>query len=313
MAQRLAEVLRPKPWRGDLIAAGALPLALGALLVSLRMEQWGVAPKLVVVGLVSALLLALGLLSEVEGTAPRPYQSLLLLTGLLLLPLALGRVADVLGAQASPVGAGKLFWVLAAGALAAGWVSLRRNSAVCALLAAVEAGASVIAFVSWTLHPHALQTFRWLVLGIAVVLALLSLTQRERRPRHAVQLLNAAGIAVLTLGLTLVAPLALEALGGRPAQAGGWRAVLFFAGAGLVAAGAVDREPGPAYLGAAVLASFVLLTAVQHGKPSLWFWPAFLILGGAILMVIGLRPSNAAPPEPGPRGDPAPPSQLPRR
>lgn len=324
MSLDAADLLRPKPWRGDLIAAGALPLALGALLVDLRMTQWAAGPRLAVLAVTCALLLTMGLLSPLEGDGPRPYQSLLLVAGLVLFTFVLARLADVLGAHSSSTGAGTVFWVSGVSALAAAAVSLRKRSAVCTLLACIMGGVSALAFAKWAFHAHSLQTFRWLLVVLAVVFALISLTQRERRRRHAVALVNASGLAVLAMGVTLVFYFVIPFASLREQGTAGWQAVLFVAGAALVAVAGADREPGPAYLGAALLFIFAIVTAFsgritrENGHlvvhpPSLWFWPAFLLVVGVITIAVGLRPSQPVGPEPHSGGDPPPPSSLAQR
>ena len=82
-------------------------------------------------------------------------------------------------------------------------------------------------------------------------------------------MVNAAGLAVLAIALTGCCP-ALSSFaspfGGDPDEIlpDGWELVVFAAGCGLVAYGAVDRAPGPAYLGVANLAAFVRLGRRQR-------------------------------------------------
>jgi len=70
-------------------------------------------------------------------------------------------------------------------------------------------------------------------------------------------------------------------------------------GCGLVAYGAVDRVPGAAYLGVANLGAFILVTTIASERTLLW-WPLILIVLGLGVMVAGLRPLSALPPEPDP-------------
>jgi hypothetical protein len=77
---------------------------------------------------------------------------------------------------------------------------------------------------------------------------------------------------------------------------GFWEFVLLAAGCGLVAFGAVDRSPGPAWLGVANLAAFIF--AGSFGDATLYWWPFILIVLGAGAMIAGLRPRQPLPPEP---------------
>ncbi len=75
----------------------------------------------------------------------------------------------------------------------------------------------------------------------------------------------------------------------------------------------VDSEPGPAYLGTAILSVFVALVGIPGaGGASLWFWPLALLLLGGVAVGAGLRPRRELPPEPpGPGGGDPPTEPLP--
>src|SRR3954454_2786162 len=96
---RVRHLLRPHPHRGDLIAAGAVPLTVAVAMLNVRMDAtWGDGIHLVITGLACALVLGMGLLAEREEEFPRAYQTVLLLAGLTLLALTIYRLAQVLGA-----------------------------------------------------------------------------------------------------------------------------------------------------------------------------------------------------------------------
>jgi hypothetical protein len=295
--------LTPHPHRGDLIAAGAVPLALGVLLVNVRFDvQWSNGVLLVVTALACALVLGMGLLAPLEGERPRSYQQVLLLAGLLLGFLALLRLARVLGAH-SPLGAaGSRTWIFAIVALFAAWVARARRSAFCALIAALAAVVTMLAFVDWVFSPSGPATTRWLLLALAVTFVLAALARRERERRESVYLIDAAGVAILLLGVSFAgALLRILTLIGAPggAPGGGWKLVLLAAGVGLVAYAGVDREPGPGYLGTLVLLLFVALAGIPGaGGASLWFWPLVLLVLGGAAIAAGLRPRQELPPEP---------------
>ena len=105
------ERLRPAPYRGDITAAGAIPLALSAIVIDLRMTQWSVGVRLVVVALIALLILTMGWLTPLDGPAPTQYHSMLLIAGLLPLLLALQLLAEVLGANSlPPLSPGRAAW-----------------------------------------------------------------------------------------------------------------------------------------------------------------------------------------------------------
>ncbi|MGB2711296.1 MAG: hypothetical protein WBC33_07250 [Conexibacter sp.] len=313
-ARSLIAALTPHPHRGDLIAAGALPLTLGVLLVNVRLDaQWGTGVMLVLTALTCALVLGMGVLAPLEGERPRPYQQVLLLSGLTLGFVVLLRLAQVLGADAPLVAAGSRMWIFGIVALAAVALLRLRRAAICALIAALAGVVTVLAFVSWAFAPDGPTTARWVLLALALGLVLLALSQRDAQRRESVYMVDAAGLAILALGLTFVGALigALTLVGipsGGPG--GGWKLLLLAAGFGLVAYAAVDREPGPAYVGAANL----LLALGLIGLPgvegaSLWFWPLMLLLAGGAMVAAGLRPRRPLPPEP--PGPTAPAEPLP--
>lgn len=308
VAQRVRaalELLRPHPHRGDVIAAGAVPLTLALLLIEVRLDgPWGSGILLVLEALGAALLLGMAVLAPREGERPRVYALVLQLSGLVLLLVALWRLADVLGVDDPLDAAGTLCWIFSAFAGAAAWLAARRRSAPCALVAALGALVAVLAFVEWVFDPSGAGTARWLLLALALGFAAGALSLRDRRRRESVYLVDAAGVAVVVLALTWVGAAFLNALtfgdaGAAATPGAGWKLVLVAAGLGLVAYAAVDREPGPAWLGTVVLALFVVLVGGPGADgPSLWFWPLALLLAGGALIAVGLRPRAPLPPEP---------------
>lgn len=306
--------LRPHPHRGDVVAAGAVPLAVAAFVIELRMTQWSLGPRFVVVALIAVLLLTMGWLAELEGEAPRSYHTTLLLSGLLPLALALVLLAEVLGASRPP-GNGGLAWTFAVEGLVAVACARRADSAVCTLIAALAGIVAIEAFVSWVFQPHGPGTFRAMLVAITFGSITGVVRLRDRHHRHAVQLANAAGLAVLLLGATFVVPAVLFGVFpgggelGHPAAAFGWKLFLLAVGLGSLAYAGAEREPGPAYIGVAVLGEFVVLAGFgSAGAGSLVGWPLFLLIIGGALLAIGLRPRVPLPPPP---GQPAPAPTVP--
>lgn len=304
---RALDAIRPHPHRGDIIAAGAVPFTLAVLVVDVRFSgTWSDGVLLLAVGASAAFVGAMAWLAPLEGIAPRAYQTVLYVTALGLLQAALLRLAPVLGAAAGPTEAGTLAWTEALVAAAGIGLAARRNSAAGTLVAAVAGGVAALAFVRWAWDPAGGTAFRWvlalLILGYgAGVIAL-----RDRRRRHAVQLVSAAGVAALALAASFVQftgfliwwtePVPEFAL---PAAGWGWELLILLVGFGLVAYAGADDERGPAYLGFAVLVAFVLLAApTGSGGPSLLGWPLVLGAMGLAGFAIGLRPRRPLPPEP---------------
>jgi hypothetical protein len=310
-------LLRPPAHRGPLIAAGAVVLTVGVALAELRLrERVGEGVHLLILAACSAVILGLGLQARAEGGRPPAYQSVLLVTGLVLLHATLVRLAGVLGADVGTGGfglllavitgvpAGTVVWTSLVLAGVALWASVTRRSAICLLIGAVAAGGALLAALRWIFGADGQEPYRWLLLVLAVGLALASLVLRARAPRHAQQLVNAAGLAVLAIpAIALGAALRqlLSLFGGTPEDVlpGFWELVVLAAGCGLIAYGAVDRVPGAAYLGFANLVAFVAVAAITPDRTLRW-WPLVLIAVGATAMAAGLRPLRPLPPEPDP-------------
>jgi len=276
-------------------------LAVAVVLMTVRMDDaWGSGAHLVVTGLGCALVLSMALLAPLEGDAPRAYHSVLLVAGLTLLGVALLRLAQALGADPSP-GSGALTWTAVVLALTAAWIARTRNSAICTLIAAAAGGGATLAFVDWTFDPDGVSTFRWILFALMAVYVFASLRERDRRRRHAVQLINAAGLAALVLAGTF----GVFGLARQVDAAAGWEIVLLGAGFGLAAYAGVDREPGPGYLGFLVLVAFVVVAGPPgRDDASILGWPLVLLVLGGALVVLGLRPRRELPPEPGPASPP---------
>jgi hypothetical protein len=316
--QTRLDLLRPPPHRGPLIAAGAVVLAVGVLLAELRLgDAVGVLVHVLITGATAALILGIGLQPAGEGGRPPAYQSVLLVTGLLVFEVFLLRLADALGADFGAGGdgardtfvwgslpPGAIVWTSLVLAAMAGWAAVARRSAVSLLIAALAAGLALVAAVAWIFDADSQGPYRFLLLACAIALALGSLVLRGSEPRHAEQLVNAAGVAILVIPLLALAAGALQLLslfGGSPGSPmpDFWELVVFAAGCGLVAYGAVDRVPGAAYLGFANLALFIVVVAVGADQ-TLLYWPLLLILLGAGALLAGLRPRAPLPPEPDP-------------
>jgi hypothetical protein len=312
------DLLRPPAHRGPLIAAGAVVLAVGVVTAELRLgDAVSVLVHVLITGVTAAVILGIGLQPAGGGGRPLAYQSVLLVAGLLVLEVFLLRVADALGADFGSGGfgardtlvwgtlpPGAIVWTSLVLAAVAGWAAVVRRSAVALLIAALAAGLALLAAIAWVFDADSQGPYRFLLLVTALALALASLVLRGSEPRHAEQLVNAAGVAILVIPLTAIAAGLLQLLslfGGSPEHLlpGFWELVVLAAGCGLVAYGAVDRVPGAAYLGLANLAAFVAVVSTSPDQTLLW-WPLLLILLGAGAMLAGLRPRAPLPPEPDP-------------
>jgi hypothetical protein len=290
-------MLRPLPHRGDVVAAGAVALTALVALLQLRFDDvWSEGCHFGYATAAGAFVGALALRSEREASEPRPYQSALLAATFALAVPALTRLAQLLGSDGLGP-SGTLAWV--GGALSAlGFALARaRGSAICLLLGAVSLVIALVGFVAWAFSPSGAGAFRWLLATLTALFALATVGLRDRSPARAVALADAGGLAALALGITFAGDqiFAVRAFG--PGAGAGWELFLYACGFGLCAYSAVDRAPGPGWIGVAVLAVTTLVAA--GGKATLVGWPLVLGAGAAALLVVGLRPSRPLPPAPG--------------
>jgi hypothetical protein len=293
------ELLRPPAHRGPLIAAGAVLVTVGVALEEIRLpDRLPTGVHLAILGVAAAVMLALGLQARPEGGRPPTFQSVLLVAGLGLLAPALLTLADVLGADFDAFPAGAVTWTSLVLAGVALWPAVAKGSAICALIAAVAAAVAALSFVRWATDADSLTTYRWLLAAVALAFVVVGLLLRGPAPRHSEQMINAAGLAVLAIGLTGVVNVVLPfTSNGFPPLPNGWELVLLVAGCGLIGVGAVDRAPGPAYLGVANLVVFTIVAGVGDDE-TLLYWPALLLAIGLGVMITGLRPRSPLPPEP---------------
>jgi hypothetical protein len=298
------DLLRPPPHRGPLIATGAVLVTLGVALEEIRLhDKLPLGVHLVILALAGGAIYALGVQVHQQGR-PYAFQSVLLVCGLLLLAPALLTLADVLGADFDAFPAGAFVWTSLIYAGAALYPAAARASSICALIAALAVGVALLSFVNWALGAESVTTYRWLLALAAAGYVVVCLLLRGAAPRHSEQMANAAGLAVLAIGLTGVVPLVVGAfapfgLGGTGQLPDGWELVVFAVGCGLVAYGAVDRAPGPAYLGVVNLAAFLICAGASDDE-TLLYWPALILVLGLGVMFTGLRPRQPLPPEPNP-------------
>lgn len=295
--------LRPAPYRGDVTAAGAIPLALAAIVIELRMTQWSVGVRLVVVALIAGLILTMGWLTPLDGPTPKPYHSMLLVAGLLPLLVASQLLAEALGAERPP-GAGGQMWTFGLEAVVAGIAARRANSAICTFIAALAGAVAVEAFIVWAFNPGGAGTTRLFLVLLALGFAAGAVRLRDSQRRHAVALINAAGLVTLVLAVSYLVNIAVVAAVPLSVRSGGgapwvWKLFILAMGFGMIAYAGADREPGPAYIGVLLLLAFALLVGLPAvNGASLIGWPLFLLALGVVGLVIGLRPSTPAPPPP---------------
>lgn len=295
-------LLTPKPFRGDVIAAGVVVLVTLVWTLVARFDHaWASGVHLAYCAVACAFVGAMALLAPMEGDEPRAYQSVLYVATVALWAPAVGELSRLLGAEDLASTAGQVTGVATAIAVLALAFATGRNSAACTLIGTITAGVAVLAAVDWIFDPGGIATFRWVLLAELVVFGIAAVGQRDRHPRHGVALIDAAGLAVLGIALTFAFDGFVQFEGDEsvsPAVAWGWELLIVAAGFGLVAYSSVDRQPGPAYIGVLNLILFTLITSTGIADPTLLGWPVALALAAVFLLVVGLRPTTPAPPPP---------------
>ena len=264
----LLSPLRPKPFRGDVVAAGvggADDAGVGGGGAVRRRVGGRRAPGLCRRG-VRVRRRRWRVLSPMEGDEPRAYQSVLYVAAVALFIDVVAQASRVLGCRRGRlVGHGDV----GAGGRRGVRVGVRDAAQQRRLHAARgrwPAGVAVIAAVEWIWSPDGFATDRWVLLGLTVVFGFAAIGQRDRRPRHGVALIDAAGLAVLAIAASFVVvqALLLRRRRRRDCRAGvawGWELLILAVGFGLIAYSSVDRQPGPAYLGVLNLIAFTAITS----------------------------------------------------
>jgi peptidoglycan/LPS O-acetylase OafA/YrhL len=294
LAGGFRELLRPPPHRGPLIASGSVVLAVGIALEEVRLaDKLPDVVHMLILLVVGGLIFWLGAQAPNEGGKPPAYQSILLVTGAAMLYAGLLTTADVLGADFDGFPTGAIMWTSAVTAGLALWPALERNSAISLLVAAILGGVALLSAWSWIFDATSQTPYRWLLAFYAAVLVLSALALREPARRHAEVLIDAGGLAIAGIGAMALNLFDLTDSG----LPGIWEVVLLGAGFGLVAFGALDRSPGPAYLGVVNLVLFIVAVAGSDDETLFW-WPLVLIVIGAVMFLAGLRPRRPLPPEP---------------
>ncbi|MFZ2051832.1 MAG: hypothetical protein WAU69_12980 [Solirubrobacteraceae bacterium] len=312
--------------RDLLRGVGGLLLAIGAVALWARKsthEEWGGLARLLVVAVPAVLLFVLAL----DLSAPRsrekayPWQSVLMVTSILLGPVVLFQFLDWIGVSTGHVLLEAAVFALIA--LVAAYAALRARVSYAALLAGLSA------LLAWLLvwdkildHPSA-NTYRWLLVAAAALLFFISRRLFRADSIGAPEVATAGGVSAVAAGVFGVvvgavvgvygaATRALESSsGGRPflAAAGGrtvfghvnssgfqhffWDLYLLVVSLALVWVGSRVRFRGLGYVGGVGVLAFLVsivaqITRIEGGRSptaSVLGWPLALLLLGAAALV----------------------------
>jgi len=271
-----------------------LLLALGA--IEIRMDaEWDTGIFLVMdlVGAVIVFgwaLLAAG--APIPGAAVREAQdrslpdgptTALLVAGLSFVLLVIVNLADLLGAEG---GAGSVVWTSLLFAAVAAYPGWRLHSPVSALISSAALGVAFLALIEWIFDPEGLTTFRYMLLLLAIAYAAVAFLIHSDRPRHSVQHVSAAGLAIVLLASSIFVPL-IEGvffgfgLGDGPGGfngPAGWELISLIGASAVIAYAVAMREPGPGYIGAIGLVVATTAAALPEEQASLVGWPLVLLV-----------------------------------
>jgi hypothetical protein len=288
--------------RGALLAAAGVLATAGILAAELRMaDEWAIEAVLAIDAVAAIVLLGAGLAAARGDGRPDGPATALIVAGLAPALVATIALADVLGADG---GAESIAWTALVFAAIAAGVAWASASPVVTLIAAIALATTSVAAVIWKSDPSDVDTFRWLFLVLAVVFAVMAWFVERIDKHRSVQLVNAAGVAVLALvgaltGSAFGFPFAFYVADGPLIESPlGWEIVSLLGCAGLLAYAIVRREPGPGYLGAISSVYFIVAAAVTGGEPTLVGWPLALLALAAIALFAALWTSTEERAEP---------------
>lgn len=300
----MAQALEPDP-RGDwLRMIGGVLFAVGATVLFLRKtDDWAAFPLLLVVAIPCAIVFALGAMAALATGAVARWHAVLMVAGVLLSVLAFGQLWDVVGIDTDSAGFG--FLLSACVAALAAFAAFGVGAAYQALLAALAGIAAWLFFFEMILDDPSATAFRWLLLVLCVVYAAMAFALRRREAPHAPELVTAAGIVGVLVGLVGLVDGAGSVLGavlfeaqdlpGGEGQSFIWDVFLLVFSLALVAYAVVATERGPAYVGFFGLLAFAFIQGLEVNallegeEPDSSFlgWPLILILVGAAALAAG--------------------------
>jgi hypothetical protein len=288
------------------LAPAGLGLWLFVVVVEIRMDEpWSSGVLFLVAAVAAAALLVLALAAADDDEGSRPEATILVVGGLSLAAVAIGRFGDILGGDDFLDSGGTLTLLLALFTAVAAFYAQRTRLSICVLLAALAGVGLVLEFVNWVFGAEDFDTYRVL---LAIIFVALFAAGALLPGRTGVMLVAAAGITVIasyyTFGLGLVFGVG-ENLGW------GWELITLLQGVALAVYAATQLERGPGYLAFFVLLLFASTAAiVATGEDSFIFegdepvvdepdvsligWPLVLLIGTIVAAAAGLRRQVAA-------------------
>jgi hypothetical protein len=278
------------PWRASALAPAGIGLALLIATVQIRMDDPWANGVLFLVALVpAALVLWEGLSARREDQADRAAVTTLLVAGLLLAGLTIGRLGQVLSDEEFGDSGGTLVWMLLLFTALTAYCYSRSRTVVCLLLGSLAAVGLLLATVHWVFQTDDFDVYRALL-----TLSFLALFGAgvAGEGRAGTILVGAAGVTVLAMGYVtnLIFIFSLESAEG---VGWGWVLVTLVEAAALAVYAVQQLEPGPGYLGFFAFVLFAVSAGAGHGDSTLVGWPLALAVVTVLAGAWGLR--QAAP------------------
>jgi hypothetical protein len=276
------------PWRASALAPAGVGLALLIVTVQIRMnDSWADGVLLLVAALPAALLLFEGMTAAREDPVDRAATTVLLVAGLALAGIAIGRLGQTLSNDDFGDSGGTLVWMLALFTVLVAYCHSRTRAVVCLLIGSLAAVGLLLATVHWVFQTDDIDVYRALLLVSFLVLFGAGVAGEGR---SATILVVAAGVTVLAAGY-VTGFFFIFSLDGGGGLGWGWELVTLVQGVALAAYAVQQLEPGPGYLGFFVLVLFGISAA--QADSTLVGWPLALAIATALAAVWGVRGAPA--------------------
>ena len=277
------------PWRASALAPAAIGLTLLVVTVQIRMnDSWADGVLFLVALVTAALVLYVALTSDREDLLDRAAATVLLVAGLALAGLAIGRLGQLLSDDDFGDSGGTLTWMLALFTALTVYCHSRMRAVVTVLIGSLAAVGLLLAAVHWIFQTDDIDVYRTLLTLSFLVLFGAGIAGEGRA---GTLLVGAAGVTVLAMAYA-TGLLFLVSLDGGEGIGWGWQLVTLVEGAALALYAVQRMEPGPGYLAFFVLLLFAISTA--EGDSTLVGWPLALAIGTALAAVWGVRSAPAA-------------------
>jgi hypothetical protein len=297
--------------RPVLSSLGALLIGVGFLVVAFRRsdaelfgDSWGEGAIFVTIAIPCILLLGAGLTSPRGGEAA-PWQTVCVVFGLILLPLALALFVDWIAGPSDAGNPLNVAWIFALTAVVSFYAGIFGRVRYALLLGAVALVISWLGLwgqiVSGSLSDH-VTTLRWLLLLAAAGLVALALFAQGRASEVVtVAVLAAVGAGAIS-GLAVYGQNPFVSVPHANASFL-WSLELLVVSLAAILYGAGGRARGPAYAGTLGLALFTLIVGLDLANPdspsgTLLGWPLVLVIAGIAAFAASFAPSRHRHPGP---------------